>query len=221
MFKKVLVAEDISSINEGLKLALNQIGVDNITSVVYCDKAYVSLKEALQNNDPFDLLITDLSFKKEYTAQELRGGRDLLQKLKDENITLKKLVFSVESRVENVRWLFDNFDIDAYVCKGRRDQEELSKALKKMKEGEKHASPEVESALLNSSTIEITDYDISLLGELQCGKNQNEISSSFCDKGISPSSRSGIEKRINKLKIYFKAKNLVHLVAKAKDVGLI
>jgi hypothetical protein len=32
---------------------------------------------------------------------------------------------------------------------------------------------------------------------------------------------SSIEKRINKLKIYFKANNNVHLIAIAKDLGLV
>jgi hypothetical protein len=47
-----------------------------------------------------------------------------------------------------------------------------------------------------------------------------EISREFKNTGIIPNG-SSIEKRINKLKIYFKANNNVHLIAIAKDLGLV
>jgi hypothetical protein len=43
----------------------------------------------------------------------------------------------------------------------------------------------------------------------------------FKNTGIIPNGSSSIEKRINKLKIYFKANNNVHLIAIAKDLGLV
>jgi two-component system capsular synthesis response regulator RcsB len=43
----------------------------------------------------------------------------------------------------------------------------------------------------------------------------------FKHEGISPNSKSSIEKQVSKLKIYFKANNTVHLVAIAKDLGII
>jgi hypothetical protein len=46
-----------------------------------------------------------------------------------------------------------------------------------------------------------------------------EISKEFKNTGIIPNGSSSIEKRINKLKIYFKANNNVHLIANAKDLG--
>ena len=47
------------------------------------------------------------------------------------------------------------------------------------------------------------------------------ISTQFKNAGITPNSKSTIEKRLNKLKIYFKANNPTHLVAIAKDLGLV
>lgn len=43
----------------------------------------------------------------------------------------------------------------------------------------------------------------------------------FKQEGIFPNSKSSIEKHINKLRIYFKANNTVHLVAIAKDLGIV
>jgi hypothetical protein len=47
-----------------------------------------------------------------------------------------------------------------------------------------------------------------------------EISKEFKNMGIIPNGSSSIEKRINKLKIYF-SNNNVHLIAIAKDLGLV
>jgi hypothetical protein len=38
---------------------------------------------------------------------------------------------------------------------------------------------------------------------------------------ISPNGNSSLEKRINRLKIFLKANNNVHLIAIAKDLGLV
>jgi hypothetical protein len=53
------------------------------------------------------------------------------------------------------------------------------------------------------------------------GLSQDEISQLFKKNNISPSSLSTIEKRLNKLRIQFRANNAIHLVAIAKDLGLI
>ena len=53
------------------------------------------------------------------------------------------------------------------------------------------------------------------------GCSNKEISDEFKKNAISPSSISSIEKRLNRLRILFKANNAVHLVAVVKDLGLI
>ena len=68
---------------------------------------------------------------------------------------------------------------------------------------------------------EIDDYDIQLLEYLSKGVSQEAMESVFKQAGITPNSKSTIEKRISKLKIYFKALNTTHLVSITKDLGLI
>jgi DNA-binding CsgD family transcriptional regulator len=75
--------------------------------------------------------------------------------------------------------------------------------------------------LNDKSLHEIEAYDISLLKLLSNGYILEEISREFKNMGIIPNGSSSIEKRINKLKIYFKANNNVHLIAIAKDLGLV
>ena len=69
--------------------------------------------------------------------------------------------------------------------------------------------------------LEIEDYDIKLIKFLSKGLSQDEISAHLKTNNISPSSLSSIEKRLNKLRIQFKANNAIHLVAIVKDLGLI
>lgn len=78
-----------------------------------------------------------------------------------------------------------------------------------------------QTALSHKTILEIDSYDIELVRQLSLGLSQDEISIHFKEQDISPYSLSSIEKRINKLKIYFKAKNTVHLVSMTKDLGLI
>ena len=66
-----------------------------------------------------------------------------------------------------------------------------------------------------------SDFDLLLVEKLSLGLSQDEISSDFKLHKIVPSSLSSIEKRLNKLKLQFKANNAIHLVAKVKDLGLI
>ena len=82
-------------------------------------------------------------------------------------------------------------------------------------------SPDLSHALRDKSLIEIETYDISLLKLLSKGLILDEIALDFKSLGIVPNGSSSIEKRINKLKIYFKANNNVHLIAMAKDLGVL
>ncbi len=65
------------------------------------------------------------------------------------------------------------------------------------------------------------NYDIQLIKHLSIGVTQDGMEAVFKKEGIAPNSKSAIEKRINKLKIYFRANNTVHLVSIAKDLGIV
>ena len=69
--------------------------------------------------------------------------------------------------------------------------------------------------------MEIDEFDIQLINLLSKGWSQDDISEDLKTKNISPNSLSTIEKRLNKLKVQFKANNTIHLVAITKDLGLI
>ncbi|QHI37056.1 Transcriptional regulatory protein RcsB [Kordia antarctica] len=211
----------MDDINTGVLTALSELEIPTIDRAQYCDDADLKAKRARKDEEPYELLITDLSFVKDYRKQKLASGEELLIKLKKEQPDLKVIVYSVEDKLQCVRRLFNEYDIDAYVCKGRKSLKELIKAIKTVSNGKKHLSTKVKNALSAKKDMEIDDYDISLLKLLSRGMNQDEIAADLKGRSISPNSLSSIEKRLSKLKIYFKANNAIHLIANAKDLGLI
>ena len=221
MFSKVLISDDLGSINQGVRTVLDGLGITNVTQVQYCDDAYLKIKSAYQNAEPFHLLITDLSFKSDHRAQTYASGEDLVKQLKQEYPDLKIIVYSVEDRLQKVRTLIQTYKADAYVCKGRNGLKEIDAAINTVYAGGIYVSQQVEHALSSNSNLEINDYDIELLKQLSNGLSQDEISSFLKSNAIAPSSLSSVEKHLNKLRIQFKANNAIHLVAIVKDLGLI
>lgn len=221
MYKKVLISDDLDSINHGVVSVTKSLGIADAHQVQYCDDAYLKIKKGVQDEEPFELLITDLSYKSDHRAQKLSSGEALIQVLYKEFPELHIIVYSIEDRNQKVRHLMNTYNVAGFVCKGRQGMVELEKAIKTTAEGGRYLSPQIQNALRGSETMEIDDYDIELLRLLSQGKSQDEISAHFKEWEISPSSLSSIEKRLNKLRIELQAKNAIQLVAVAKDLGII
>ncbi len=222
MFHKVLVAEDLDSISIAVVQALEEISVLEIHHAKYCDDAFLKIKKALHDNQPYDLLISDLSFKPDHRENRLGSGEELIEAVKKVQPDIKTIVFSIEDKSFRIKSLFNNLGINAYVSKGRDSIPELQKAIQRIYNNEEiKLSPELSHALRDKSLFEIESYDIALLKSLSKGLTLEDISSEFKDSGIIPNGSSSLEKRISKLKIYFKASNNVHLIAITKDLGLV
>ncbi len=221
MFKKVLISEDIDSIGEGLVNLLERLCIKHIEQVKYSDDAYLKIKRAIKDEEPFDLLITDLSFMEDHREQKYQCGEDLIHVLKEEHPELKIIVNSVEDKLQKVRMLLNDYKVDGYVNKGRNGLKELEDAINTVYSQFQYISPKLKRALNNKKAVEIEDSDIEMLRLLSLGRSQAYISKHFEDNGIAPSSLSSIEKRLNKLRIHFKAANAIHLVSIVKDLGLI
>ncbi|WP_264559354.1 response regulator [Flavobacterium sp. N2270] len=221
MFKKVLIAEDVDSISLGVKKALEGYNGINTIHAKYCDEAILKLKSAEVAGQPFDLLITDLSFKQDHVKVVLADGEDLIDAVKKLYPNLPIIVYSIEDKPFRIKNLFDLFKINGFVLKGRYSSLELRESIVKIQKGEKYISKDIAHYLMSKETEDITDYDINILECLAKGFSQNEISEFFFKKNILPTSVSAIEKRINKLKIQLKAKNTIQLIALAKDLGMV
>lgn len=222
MFKKVLVAEDFDSISIAVGQVLKELSVSEVHHAKYCDDAFLKIKKALYDKEPYDLLVSDLSFKIDHRENKLTSGEELIDAVKKIQPDIKTIVFSIEDKTFRVKSLFTNLGINAYVSKGRNSIPELKKVISEIfNTNSKMLSTGLSHALRDKSLIEIETYDIEILKLLSKGCILDEISSEFKNRGISPNGSSSLEKRINRLKIYLKANNNVHLIAIAKDLGMV
>jgi DNA-binding NarL/FixJ family response regulator len=222
MFKKVLIAEDLDAINLGIQQVLKDLNIVDFQHSKYCDEAFLKIRTAIDRNDPYDLLISDLSFKTDYRDPKIANGDELTQKARELQPDLKIIAYSVEDKSYRIKSLFENAGINAFVLKGLNSIEELKKAMHIISTSdEKFISPEIASVLQEKNNFEIDDVDIKILKFLSTGTSQDEIIENFKNCDIKPNSKSAIEKRLSKLKDFFKANNTIHLVSITKDMGII
>ena len=132
MFKKVLIAEDLDTISITIVHALEELGVPEIHYAKYCDDAYLKIKRALHDEAPFDLLISDLSFKTDHRENKLTSGEDLIEAVKKDQPEIKTIIFSIEDKSFRIKSLFNKLDINAYVLKGRDSIPELKKTIQRI-----------------------------------------------------------------------------------------
>ncbi|QEE48052.1 response regulator transcription factor [Flavobacterium alkalisoli] len=224
MFKKILITEDIDSINLGLTTALKEKYNAAVSSTKYCDEAFLKIKKAIYEKEPYDLIITDLSFTEDHRESKIASGEELIKTIKAEQSDIGVIVYTIEDRPYKIKSLFEDYKIDAYIIKGRESTQELIEAIDTISKSQKkstYISPKLNQLLKEDLFFEIEQYDIDLIKNLSKGLTQDEISYLLKKEGKTPSSISSIEKRINKLKIFFKAKNTIHLISIAKDMGII
>ena len=222
MFKKVLVVEDFDVINSGIKMALEGLNIKEVDYISYCDEAFLKIKKAYLEGEPYQLIISDLSFESDGTPQELKSGDEFIEKIRQEFSDIKIIVFSVEDKPYRIQNLYRKLNIQGYVWKSRSGLKELKKAIQITSTTDQfYISPALNSAIHPQKAVEITDADIFLIDCLSRGLLQGAISKKLKEKGIKSSSISAIEKKIKFLKEHFNANNPTHLVAIAKDFGLI
>ena len=115
----------------------------------------------------------------------------------------------------------DKYKVNAYVQKGRNSITQLNEAILQLSQSDEvYLSSSVKHVLRDKSTREIDDFDVALIKQLAIGITQDELEQRFKELGITPNSKSAIEKRLSKLKDHFRANNTVHLIAIAKDMGI-
>ncbi len=221
MFKKVLVADDIDSMNHAVASVLQGFKIEQVEYAQYCDNAYLKAKKAIREGEPFDLLICDLSFKSDHRKVRIASGKELIAILKKEDPNLKVIVNSIEDHPHTVKALWDSGDIEAYVCKDRQGMKELKDAISNIGRGKIYNSPRIERSLKQDNLIILNDFEIKLLRHISNGLTHFEIEENFKENNISPSSKSAIEKRLKELREDFNAKTTPHLIGLLKDLKLI
>ena len=98
MFTKVLIVDDIDFNDAAAVQVLNDLNITSIDCSKYCDEALLKIKKAQQENMPFQLLITDLSFKPDHRQEKLQSGQELIDAVKQLFPSIKIIAFSIEDR---------------------------------------------------------------------------------------------------------------------------
>ncbi|RTE54288.1 DNA-binding response regulator [Arenibacter aquaticus] len=220
-FNRIFVSEDIDSNNLGVITMLEAAGHCNIGHSQYCDEAYLKLKKAVVQRESYDLLITDLSFENPRSKVNIENGQELISATKAIQPTIKVIVFSVEDDPGTIKTLFEDQNIDGYVCKGLNGLKELKNSIEAVANDLTYTCPIATEALNHRNTLALNEYDQRLLTLLAKGHKQNEISRLLKGEGISPNSIRSVEANISKLKDYFDASNTTQLVYLATSMGLI
>lgn len=221
MFKKVLIAEDFQDTNKGIVDALeSRLQIDFVQEELYCDKAYNRFKVAHEKGEPYDLLITDLSFKESHVSRRLTSGKELINTVRNIDTNIKVIVNSMIENTIEINQLFSDQKINGYVCKGRNSLAELINAIQEVYQNRTYVSPQLNLNTSNS-VFEMDKYDLMILKDLAEGFTKKEISEKLKKQNISPNSESTIDKKVSKLFDEFGAKNTHHLIAKLIKQGKI
>lgn len=213
MFKNILIAEDHEMANLSLRSVLSNldIPISNKDYVFQCDDALTRIEIALRNAEPYELLITDLSFDEDYPKQNITGGRELIKAAKELQPDLKVLVFSIENRTAIANQLFKELNIDAYVPKARHDAKDLKLAIETIYQNKKYISANLRQK--EENVHHFTDYDKMIVSLLSSGKTQKEMPDLLKQKNMEPSGLSSIEKRLNLIKTSLNISNNGQLIA--------
>lgn len=221
MFKKILIAEDTRSTNDGLVQSLSPL-ISTIETAQYCDQALLKIKKAVHANDPFELLITDLSFDNSHRKRVLTSGEALISAVKKVHPQIKIMVFSMEYRIAKIKQLLEGFQIHSYIHKSRDDIKEIQSALDHIYNNNTYLSSDVQHLLNNDQNIEeIDEVNIFILKLLSQGIPQKDIPSLLEKNKLPKYQLRSIQERVNNLKELFGANNPAHLVSIAKDEGFI
>lgn len=221
MIKKVLIAEDYQIVNISVQKTLETMGIPDPDYVSYCDDALVRIKKALQLQQSYDLLITDLHFDPDHREQIIKSGEVLIAEARKLQPDLKILVLSATGKPATIEALFDQQGIDGYICKGRNDAMELEAAIRQIENNQRYFPRQQQKQIKQKNAHNFTPLDIAIITQLANGVRQKDIPAFLKQNNIQPSGLSSVEKRLNLIKEAYDFSTNEQLIAFCKDNGIL
>lgn len=221
MIHKVLIAEDHESANISIQRTLEELNITQVDYVYYCDDALHKITNGKQKNQPYDLLITDLSFEEDQQVQQIKSGTELIRAVREVQPDIKVLVFSADSKAATIETLFQQHQIDGYVRKARNDAKDLKAALSNLSNNQTYYPRHLVKLVNQKNSHEFTEYDITVISLLAQGVRQKQIPEFLAQKQIKPTGLSTVEKRLNHIREMLEFNNNEQLIAFCKDMGII
>lgn len=221
MFNRVLIAEDHESANISLRKTLEDLGITNVQFSYYCDDACMHIRKTVHDDEPYDLLITDLSFEEDHRETKIADGAELIQAVRKIRPDLKVIVFSAESKAAVVDKLFKELKINGYVRKARNDAKELKKAIEAIAKNKTYLPDDLKKGVKEKNSFAFTTFDIRVIELLSKGVMQKDIPEYLVREKIKPSGLSSVEKRLNIMKLELECSKNEQLIVICKDLGII
>jgi two-component system, NarL family, captular synthesis response regulator RcsB len=221
MIDKVIIAEDHEFANLSVQKTMEELKVKQYDYAFYCDDAFAKIQLAQKKGEPYDLLITDLSFEDDGTAQKINDGIELIRAVRSIQPGILILILSGQYRPADIHNLFENNEVDAYVRKARHDVQELKAAMNALSKGQRYYPRSLAQLIKRSNTYEFTEFDITIIRLLSEGYQQNKIPDYLKEHNIKPSSLSSIEKRLNQIREELGFSNNQQLMVFCSTAGLL
>ena len=220
-FEKILVVEDQDMANLSLRITLENLSLPHPLHSYHIEHAVTLLTKALSDENPYDLLITDLYFEDEATAKQLPDGMELIKKAKALQPELKVLVFSSESKIVVIRRLYEEFGIDGFIRKARGDAKDLQEALGQLADNRRYYPRDYRSLAAQHNQHHFTDRDKAIVRLLNEGYSQKEIADWLESNDMPPFGLSSVEKRLKLMRTAMDFTKNQQLIGFCKDLGMI
>lgn len=219
---KILLVDDHQLILEGILSYLQNIENLEIETSNCCDTAFSKIKTALEQ-DPFDIIFTDLSFDTSEKNTNLECGESLIKAIQKENIDIKIGLITGHSETNRVYNVIHNLKPDAYILKGDCNIDELDFAIKKMLTGKIYYTHSIHQKILKrvSIIVQMDDIAVQILKELPKHTKIANLEGIIKKPNGSLVKLRSIETKLAKLRTDLQANNNTDLILKAKELGIL
>ena len=219
---RILIVDDHQLVIQGILCSLKEVGDFDVVTTNTCDEAF-NLIKTHQNNNPFQLLFTDLSFDNSTEDTNLDGGEELIKAIRNNDFDIKIAVITGHTETNRVYNVISNLNPNAYLLKSKCDATEIGFAVKKMLANDYYYTHEIHQKIMRRNIIQIQmdDVAIQILKELP---NHPKISNleGIIKKGDGSLIKlRSIETKLGNLRADLNANNNTDLILKAKELGII
>ena len=216
---RILIVDDHQLV---ILYSLTKIGNFDVITTNTCDDA-LELILKHQNNHPFQIVLTDLSFDNGTKATKLNGGEALIKAIKNQNIAIKIGVITGHVETNRIYNVIQNLNPDAYLIKSKCGVTELGFAFEKMRANDFYYSHEVHQKIMSRNILQIQmdEVAIQVLKELPNHTKISNLEGVILKNDGSVIKLRSIETKLSNLRADLNANNNTDLILKAKELGII
>jgi DNA-binding NarL/FixJ family response regulator len=152
-----LIVEDEQDTLENLRQTIRDTYPAAKVSVAYdCDEGFRILNSS-KVELPVNLLITDITFRRQPESRVIKNGMELLQKLLDLKYVVPRIVYSSHDELRFIHPVIKNYQPEGYVLKSRNSTDELLIAISRVLNHTSYFSQDV-----HESQIGRFEFDLKL-----------------------------------------------------------